>query len=362
MSSPVRLLLLSGTGGAGTTTLCAATHAALLDEGLRSVVIDATAHVPTDPRVRRWAGVTLGRLAADIGADPVHPETWGSLATASQLSTLLRISDEMRSGAVDAVVVDCGPIGSARQLVGLPSTLTRILDSALTPRVAMHRPAAPESSDDAAASTTLFEDLEVLRAELADLATMLVDPAASMRIVTTPDEYGVDRALRAVALFSMLGLSVDAVIANRCARKSDGWPKDVVLDQDRQVARLESHACGAWVWRSTSRIRAVPKDRSAMGPFGSTLHLTQATTSVRAHDEEYALDVPLVGAAAEEAVVGRLDDDLVVEFDGAYRWLPLPPVLRRCRASHATRTDAGLRVSFVPDVSLWRRDPSGSAA
>lgn len=68
------------------------------------------------------------------------------------------------------------------------------------------------------------------------------------------------------------------------------------------------------------------------------------------------------GTGPVVVLIMGLGMDLVVEFDGAYRWLPLPPVLRRCRASHATRTDAGLRVSFVPDVSLWRRDPSGSAA
>ena len=359
MSSPVRLLLLSGTGGAGTTTLCAATHAALVDEGLRGLVVDATDQVSPDPRVQAWAGATLGRLAADAGADFVHPQTWGSLATASQLSALLAIADAVRSGDVDAVVVDCGSLDNARQLVQLPSILGRILDSTLTPRLAMHRPAAP---GEVAASTTVFEEVEVMRASLADLTSMLVDPSTTMRLVATPEEHSVDRVLGAVALFSMLGLSVDAVIVNRCARKADGWPKEVLLEQDRQVARLESQSCGAWEWRSTSRIRAVPKDRSALGPFGSTSRLTVATASVRAHDEEYVFDVPLVGAAGQEASVGRLDDDLVVSFDGAYRWLALPPVLRRCQASHATRTDTGLRVSFVPDVSLWRRDPPGSAA
>jgi len=37
------------------------------------------------------------------------------------------------------------------------------------------------------------------------------------------------------------------------------------------------------------------------------------------------------------------------------RWLPLPPVLRRCVPDHAVRTDEGLRITFFPDPAVWRR-------
>lgn len=361
MSSPPRLLLLSGTGGAGTTTVCAATVEALRDEGLRGTLVDATSTAQTHQDAATWLTATLGRLGSDAGADPLHPSIWTSLATVQQLSALLHIGDVLHSAELDAVVVDCGDLGRTRELLQLPGTLLRVIDSALTPRVAMRRTPAPADGP-AAAATTLFEDLQSVREQIASLAARLLASSTVLRLVTMPEDAPVSRTLQALPLFALLGLNVEGVVVNRCARKADDWPREVIADQEVQVRRLEAGACGAAVWKSTSRVRAVPKGRSALGPLGRVRVLDEGTAALSAHEEEYVLDLPLVGAAAVQAEVGRLGDDLVVAYDGAHRWLPLPPVLRRCRATHATRTPEGLRVSFVPDMSLWRQDPAGSAA
>jgi arsenite-transporting ATPase len=93
-----------------------------------------------------------------------------------------------------------------------------------------------------------------------------------------------------------------------------------------------------------------------MGPLGRVHVLDAEQITVVAGDEEYMIDLPLVGEARERATVGRLGDDLVVQFAGVHRWLPLPPLLRRCRPTHAVRTPQGLRIAFAPDAALWRSD------
>ena len=76
---------------------------------------------------------------------------------------------------------------------------------------------------------------------------------------------------------------------------------------------------------------------------------------LRAEGEEYTLDLPLAAAAGPGARVGRLGDDVVVEYGTARRWLPLPPVLTRCDAVKAVRRADGLRVTFTPDAAVWRQ-------
>ena len=75
---------------------------------------------------------------------------------------------------------------------------------------------------------------------------------------------------------------------------------------------------------------------------------------VHVGEDEFHLDLPLGPAARAEAVVGVQGQSLVVAFDGALRWLELPPVLRRCQPTHAVRTTSGLEVWFVPDPATWR--------
>ncbi|MBK9740665.1 MAG: hypothetical protein IPO93_14455 [Actinobacteria bacterium] len=344
--------------------MCAATAEALREEGLRGVVVDATSGAGTHPLAAAWSSASLGRLGAEAGADPLPATHWASLASIQQLSALLHVRDALDAGS-DTVIVDCGPLDRARQLLELPTIVLRVLDAALTPRLAMRRRVPPDGSPTDPATDpppTLFEEFEGIRGEVASLAAALAHPATTMRLACLPEADSVDRILRATALISMMGVSVDGLVANRCGRKADGWAKELLAQQDAQVARLEGAHSGALVWRSTTRVRAVPKGRSVVGPLGGTAVLDEQTAHLTAQDEEYVLDLPLVGAAATEAQVGRLDDALVVAFDGVHRWLTLPPVLRRCRATSAVRTEAGLRVSFVPDMSVWRQDARGSAA
>jgi hypothetical protein len=165
----------------------------------------------------------------------------------------------------------------------------------------------------------------------------------------------------------MLGIDVDGIVATGFGRKSDDLPADVRAAQLTALAMLEQDADGPLVWKSGTRIRPVPKGRSAMGPLGASRVLRADLLMPEAREEEYSLMVPLGGVATEQARVGRFGDYVVVAFDGLARTVELPSMLRRCTAMYADRTADGLRVAFVPDSSLWRGDAApasqeGSAA
>jgi arsenite/tail-anchored protein-transporting ATPase len=349
-----RLILLSGVGGAGTTTLCSATADALADEGLRVAVIDAATAVPALPEAADLLAGTMGRAAAEMGGDPVLPEAWTSLAGMRQLSALMQVVGALQEPDFDAVVVDCGDLRAARELVELPAIAVRLLDAALTPRLAMWR------SPDGSGEGTVFEALSRLRSEAVRLQAVLASPSTTMRLVGLPGPDAVDRVLRGLALFAMLGVGVDGVIVNRFPRKAEGWSKSRLAEAGALLDDLTARADGVAVWASTSRLRPVPKGRSAMGPLARVQVLDAAQLTVVAGDEDFVLDLPLVGGARAEARVGTRSDDLVVSFDGAVRWLSLPPVLRRCVATSGVRTATGLRIRFVPDPARWRQPEAAS--
>lgn len=351
MSSRARLILLSGVDGARTATIASATLAALADEGLRGVAIDAGEGAPSTPAAIERVSATLGRVLADVGADPVIPEAWAGLPGTRQLGALLRIVTALTESEADAVVVDCGTFEAARELVDLPAVLLRLLDAALTPRVAMWR----SSGDASGEAPTVFEALSTARADVVGMQQALTHPQTSMRLVTVPDDSAVVRTAHALAVFSMLGVAVDGVVMTGFPRSSDGWPRAASDAAAAALERMRTQACGVQVWKSAAKARPVPKGRSAMGPLGSVRVLDADQLVVTVGEEEFDLDLPLVDVATRAAEVGVQGDRLVLRFEGAYRWIDLPPVLRRCRPLHATRTDAGLRVCFTPDPSLWRQ-------
>ena len=358
MSNQARLILLSGSGGSGTTTLADATVAAARVEGLRAVGVDAGGCSVGDD-TRRSLHALAGALAPGLDADGVPVGIWTGLPTVRHLAAWDRIVQELARPDVDVVIVDCGSLREAQVLAEFPTVVGRLLAAALTPSMAMRSTSPTEPGETAGAG---FDVVAGFVERVLTFARLLESRRTTMRLVTVPEAAPLERTLRAQAVFALLGIQVEAIIVNRFGRKSEGLGQEVVAEQRTQLDRAEQGSAGAWVWKSTTSLRPVPKDRSVVGPLGGGGELRSGELEPRVEDEAFSLTLPLVGAAAAEARVGRCRDDLVVEFAGVQRWLPLPAVLRRCRAVTATRSSEGLVVSFVPDASLWRSTPEPERA
>ena len=62
--------------------------------------------VDPDPDVLALVGSSVGRLFAELGAEPLVAQAWSSLAGVAHLSTLARVLRIMAEGDVDVVVVE----------------------------------------------------------------------------------------------------------------------------------------------------------------------------------------------------------------------------------------------------------------
>lgn len=355
MSSRSPLLLLSGTGGAGTSTLAALTAEALASEGLRVAVIDASGPSEVEPAVSDALQRSLGRILGELGSDPIHSQTWAALPGVAHISVMRAVLDALHNPGIDAVVVDCGPLTRARELVQTPTAIVRLLDSALTPRLAMWR-----STGEPESAATVFEALSDARNDVLRMQSALVHRATLMRLVTTAEASSVTCTIAATSAMSVLGIAVDGIIVSRFATDADGWPTDAIDEQAAELDRLRSGVRPVEVW-TASTVQAAPPGRSALGPVSVTQVLSEDALWVTRAGNDYLLAVPLAGAASARARAGRQADDLVIDVDGVRRWLPLPPVLRRCQPVEATRTDDGLTIRFVPDPAQWR-EPAESTS
>lgn len=230
--------------------------------------------------------------------------------------------------------------------------LGRLLDAMTTPRTAMWRASSGEG---------IFDDISAARAQVQRWTRVLESEETTARLACRPERREADHVLREAAILSLHGLTVEGMVVSRMPRAKEGWPDHVLSEARECLARLETAAQGALVWKSTGRRRCVPKGREASAVWSSV----EATSTVRdgqlavlPRDDGFEMALPLQEVARAEARLGTTSTHIVLEFDGTYRWLERPAVLQRCDVVSARRDDGGLRVEWAPNPDVWPRGGS----
>lgn len=393
----MRLLLFTGKGGVGKTTMAAATAVHAARCGVKTLLVSTDAahslgdalgvgltdrptevesglsafQVDTRRRGERsWRAVQeyLIGLLDTVGVDPLAAEELTVLPGAEEVLALLEVRDEVVGGLWDLVVVDCAPTAETLRLLALPDALSRFLERALPVerRVlrAMSRRAAGPPRD------TVVEAAERLHAELAAVREVLMAPTSSVRLVLTPEAVVVAETRRTWTSLALYGYPVDAVVANRLvpADGADPWRAAWSRAQAAELAQAQASFAPVPVLRA-GFAAAEPVGADALAVLGEELYGPVSTGAAEAHldppaaaaalqvrrdGEEFVLALRLPLVDRSEVDLSRDGDDLVVVVGAHRRVIALPSALRRCIVVGARLRDGELAVRFRPDPDLWR--------
>ena len=376
----MRTLLLTGPGGAGTSTLAAATAVRAAADGTRTLLLTRPGPRPAGlDDVRGLAVTAVSPLAAAEslwtsagdaldavpGLTPPPPTSVVPLPGAAELALLARLARAAADDEADTVVVDAGPLESGTALVGLPGALRWWLDQALPTRLrmlgavrtaAVRSGAAPRGPVDA-----VLDAVPPLEAALGRLP--LDDPASTeVRLVAVPRAGAVPALRAAVTALALHGQQPAAVLARVLPDGGPGqWWARRAAEQDDALAALTELAPLQRVAESAQE----PADAAALAallPAGDDVAPVAALTpSVDRADGVRRLVLPLPWAERAGLDLTRWQDDLVVTAAGARRSVRLDSLLRRCVVTGGTLADAGtararLEVTFTPDPQLWPAD------
>jgi len=372
----LRLILFTGKGGAGTTTLAAAgaVHAARC--GIKTLLLSLDGDGSLDdilpPATEIGGSLTrrigsagpavasaavaehLRALLGQVGVDPVPAELIGVLPGIDELAALFEVRRAVSEGPWDLVIVDLGPSGEALRLLALPEALTHYLERMLgvgrRVQRAMSLPADP-----------LVAGADRLLGELAAIAEVLRAPSTSVRLVSGSGPVAMAHTGRTLTRLALHGARVEVVLVNGAATAEIAEPAEAPDAAD---------AVGPTAWpvpvRRAPRLAAEPVGPEALAALGALLDdpatlldparpdAAGGPFSVSRHGTEYELALTLPLARREELDLHRLGDDLVIALGRHRRVLTLPSGLRRCRVVGARLDDAVLRVRFEPDPALWR--------
>jgi arsenite-transporting ATPase len=380
-----RIILYTGKGGVGKTSVAAATARRI---GGRTLVLstdpahslaeslqDAVGSEPTevgggvwaqqvqaqDELEQNWSAVQgwLGGVLAERGVERIAAEELTVPPGADELFSLLQLKRHAESGEWDAIVVDCAPTGETLRLLSFPDAARWWLDRVLGRESALlsaARPIARAFLDLSLPDERVMEDVQRLVRNLIAMHELLRDASrVTIRLVTTPDRMVVAEAMRTFTYLNLYGYLCDAVVVNRVFPPDVGeyfgaW-REV---QSEQLELVESGFAPVPVLRAPyfeqEVMGAAMLDRLGDALFdgrdaGAVLHDRLAQElALEDGRAELRLDLPFVSKG--DVALKKIGLELVVRVDGHHRTIVLPSALAGFKPTSAKLAEGSLVVGF----------------
>jgi arsenite-transporting ATPase len=398
----MRILLFTGKGGVGKTTVAAATAVRAARSGYRTLVTSTdSAHslgdsfdVPLGDEVAEvsenlWAEQIDAQARLEVnfrdiqehvisllswmGVDSVEAEELSLIPGLEEIFSLTDMKRHESSGKYDVLIVDCAPTAETLRLLSLPEVMnwyierifpiqrgvTRTLRPVLTKMTSMPIP------DD-----RIFAAVERLHKNLESVRKLLTDErSSSVRLVVNPEKMVIAEARRTYTYLSLFGYRVDAVIANRIMpdEVSDPYFKkwkdihaehlDTIHESFAPVPILKARLfeqemvgiellerMGDEVYGEQDAIRVLHKDNPIV---------------VKKRGSFYVLSMKLPFAEKGNLDISRKGDELYVRVGSYKRNLILPQALQRLDVKQARHVEEGIEVRFAEKERPTRRVGAG---
>lgn len=244
----MRIVLFTGKGGTGKTTLSAATALLSAQKGHKTLVISTdAAHSLSDsfevqlsnrpkkiaPNLygqeisaqeeieEKWGEIKnyLSDLFSSQGIETIEAEEMSLFPGIEELFSLMKIRNYSLTKEYDVVIVDCAPTADTLRLLSAPEItnwyLKHIFPIQRTAAKAV-RPVAKKLLPIPFPEDEVFGAMKNLSTQLAEMKGILADnQTTSIRLVVNPEKMVIKESQRAFTFFSLFGYTVDMVIVNR---------------------------------------------------------------------------------------------------------------------------------------------------
>jgi arsenite-transporting ATPase len=388
-----RILLYTGKGGVGKTSVAAATALACAERGYRTIVMSTDiAHSlgdafgidlspePIEVAPNLWGQESevfhnvakyWGRIqeyAASVlrwrGLDEVMAEEMTVLPGMDEVGSLLWIADHHDSGNYDVVVVDAAPTGETLRLLSLPEAAKWWMEkiepigrkiSKLTGPLIQRVVGMPMPGDE------VFNAGEELFGRLEHMHGLLTDHAkTSVRVVLTLEQVVIKEAQRSFTYFHLYNYPTDLVVANRVLPDDQDWHyfRDWYEAQQRYGPLVEKTFHPIPVRQAPyfpNEMVGIPLLRRLAaelygGDDPTTFFYRGRPYEVARADDGFLLAVDLPFTEKEQIDLSRHGDELVIDLGTWRRTLVLPRILVDAPTLGARFDNGTLKIRFgAPD-------------
>ena len=385
----MRIIVYTGKGGVGKTSVAAATGVVLAARGRRTLVVSTdAAHSladsfdrPLSPEPvavadnlwgqeidslreaeRSWGAVQrwLGRVMQWAQVSDLSSEEVLVFPGFEELFSLLRVLEHARSRRFDALVVDCAPTGETLRLLGYPNVIRWWLNRVFPfqRRVArVVRPIARAATGLEVPSEEVLDSVDHLFRQVEEMNRLLLDPAVtSVRIVLNPEKMVLAEARRSFTYLNLFGFNTDAVVVNRvlpeeaAAGYFSGW-RSIQAHCDEEIGAAFSPLPLLRVpWMETEVVGLAMLRRVAEAAFAGLdpdeVLYRGRVEEVRREGSGYVLDLAIPFAARDDIQLNQRGDELTLQVGPFKRKTLLPRALTGRPVQGARFVDGRLQIRF----------------
>jgi arsenite/tail-anchored protein-transporting ATPase len=385
----MRVLLFTGKGGVGKTTVAAATAVRSAGEGKRTLVMSTDpAHSlgdsfeveigskPTrisdllsaqqiDAQERledNWREIQdyMIQLMNWAGTETIQAEELTVLPGLDEIFALIDVKTHVESGEYDVLIVDCAPTAETLRLLSLPDVMQWYIERIFPVErriVKTVRPLVSRVTTLPIAGDRVFDAIERLHRNLEAVKKILTDEAmSSVRLVVNLEKMVIAEARRTYTYLGLFGYRVDAVVVNRVL------PPDVTDPYFGKWKDIQSEHL-ATVHESFEPVPILTArlfDREMVGlplleEMGSEVYgdldaagilFRDDPIRVRKRGTGYVLTMRLPFASRDDMDIHRRGEELYVRVGSYKRNLILPQSLKRMTVREANFAGDHLEILF----------------
>src|SRR2546423_2165498 len=396
----MRILLFSGKGGVGKTSLAAATGLQLSKLGYRTLVMSVDpAHsladafdletglfdantgdpLPINDRLsiqevniqkeikRHWREISayVVSVLRTTGISDVEAEELAILPGMEELSAMMYVNEFRRQDRYQAIILDCAPTAESLRFISMPTTLDWYMKHIFPFHRGLLkavRPLANRVSPVELPSDSYFANIADLFGKLDGIPELLEDSrTTSVRLVTNPEKMVLRETQRAFVYFSLHGLTVDGIIVNRVLPEevTDVYFREWRASQAKVLKEIEAYFAPAPVKRvplfthemlGRERLEELARSLYSGDEDPAAVTRTEAPYTFEKMDGYYAVRLKLPFAAKGEIGLFKKGDELVVEIGTLRRHIGLPTSMASLSPSKARLENKILTVELKETV------------
>lgn len=385
----MRIILYTGKGGVGKTTVSAATALAAAERGYRTLVVSTDpAHsladafdLPLGPEPTaiahnlwgqevnvleeikgHWGEVQdyLTALFATRGLDEVIAEEMAVFPGMEELCSLLQVRKQGLEGRFDCLIVDCAPTGETMRLLSFPDIARwymeklfpweRRIVTSIGPMVQPFVPVPIPKDNVYAALESLFRQVDGMK-------EILTDPRrSSIRLVLNPEKMVIKEAQRALTYLNLYGYVTDAVVSNRIlpAEGARGYFASWGEVQRRHREAILRAFAPLPIWE-VPLFECEVVGLTMLGKMAKSLYAERDPTevffagqvqTVRKKGGDYILRLRLPFVKKEELSVIKRGEELIISIGNFRREIVLPRAVAALEVAQARMAEGALVVRF----------------
>ncbi len=387
----MRLIIYTGKGGVGKTSVSSATARRLAQQGHKTLLMSTdSAHSLGDSlgvelpshvynleknldvleidiiyeMQTRWSDISeyVTSFLSSQGLEDISAEEMAIVPGMEMIAALFYILQFKEDGEYDVIIMDTAPTGETLKLLSVPDISNWYLDrffSMFKRLISIARSTVSKVIDLPLPSKKVLQNIEEIKDKMSDVKEILEDPQiTTIRLVLNPERMVINETMRTYTYTCLYNKVVECLIVNKIYPKEgmeDGYFKDRLEEQDKYMEEI-NHAFDSlkimYAYQMPTELRGSESlDHLADMIFGesdpSEIYATESPMRFESKDgfDLLIMKMPFVKKDKVEMFKGE-KDTLIIHVGSHKKTVALPLTLRNSEVISAELKNEELTVKL----------------